>query len=90
MTLQDAIYNWLSIRRVAEARPNDYSAQDTYQFFEEILVKDHKIEDLNVQEDEQLYHVYYVKENEKGHYQFPIELVDALLQSIESEPKYNQ
>ncbi|RBW69412.1 hypothetical protein [Bacillus taeanensis] len=90
MTLQDTIYNWLSIKRVAEERPNDVSAQDTYQFFEEILVKDHGIEELNVQEDEHLYHVYYVKGKKQGHYQFPTELVDALLQSIESEPKYNQ
>ena len=37
MKLTDALFNWLQIRIVGDARPRDRSARDTVQFFEQIL-----------------------------------------------------
>ncbi|WP_078554935.1 hypothetical protein [Bacillus alkalicellulosilyticus] len=91
MNLQDAIYNWLSIKVVSEARPEDQAAKDTYLFFDEMLKEDHHIEKLQISIESPWYIVTYVTTNgEKDTKNYPIELIDALLLSIESEPKYNQ
>ncbi|UOE92984.1 hypothetical protein [Alkalihalobacillus sp. LMS39] len=89
MNLQDAIYNWLSIKMVSDARPNDNAALDTYMFFDEILKQDHKIEKLEIKKEGAWYIVDYWIEQKKDTKQYPIDLIDALLLSIESEPKYN-
>ncbi|SFJ05522.1 hypothetical protein [Thermoflavimicrobium dichotomicum] len=41
MQLKDALFNWLQIQIVWDARPSDRSARDTVLFFEEILREDH-------------------------------------------------
>ncbi|HET7580968.1 MAG TPA: hypothetical protein VFK33_16935 [Bacillales bacterium] len=89
MQLQDALYNWLSIKKVAEARPDDKAAEDTYAFFSEILEEDHHIEKTEVIKEKTFYTVYYWVDGEKADKQFPVALIDALLQSIEAEPRYN-
>lgn len=90
MNLQDAMYNWLSIKKVADERESDDAAQDTRSFFEEILREDHGVSTLNVEMEEPYYVIHFVKENEHKNMKFPIELIDALLTSIQNEPKYNQ
>jgi hypothetical protein len=89
MNLQDTFYNWLSIKQVKDARPDDNAAQDTYQFFDEILTEDHNIEKKEVQKEGYMYVIQYWVDGVEKEQQFPIDLIDALLQSIESEPKYN-
>lgn len=88
MNLQDAIYNWLSIKVVCEERPNDNAAKETYEFFNEVLEEDHKINKIEVKEEGPWYIVDYVQNGEAGTKQYPKELVDALLVSIQTEPKY--
>lgn len=89
MQLQDALYNWLSIKKVAEARPDDKAAEDTCAFFTEILEEDHHIEKTEVIKGETFYTVRYWVDGEEAAKQFPVALIDALLQSIEAEPRYN-
>ncbi|WP_209125828.1 hypothetical protein [Alkalihalobacillus sp. BA299] len=89
MNLQDAIYNWLSIKVVREARPDDQAAIDTYDFFTTILTEDHQLEQIDVEVVAPMYIVHYVKEGQKEQKQFPIELIEALLEQIQSEPKFN-
>ncbi|MDE5413118.1 hypothetical protein [Alkalihalobacterium chitinilyticum] len=89
MNLQDALYNWLSIKVVHEARPDDQAALDTYEFFSTILTEDHKLEQIVVEVVDPMYIVRYVKDGNDEQKQFPIELIEALLVQIESEPKYN-
>ncbi|WP_270181734.1 hypothetical protein [Alkalihalobacillus sp. CinArs1] len=90
MNLQDAMYNWLSIKKVADERESDHAAQDTRAFFEEILIEDHGVSELDIEIEEPYYIVHFVKENDNRNMRFPIELIDALLRSIQNEPKYNQ
>lgn len=89
MQLQDALYNWLSIKKVAEARSEDTAAQETYDFFEEVLAEDHGIEKTEITDDGLMYYIHYWIDGEEHKKRFPIELIDALLYSIENEPKYN-
>jgi hypothetical protein len=89
MTLDDAIFNWLQIRHVAEKRPDDTAAKETYQFFSEILQDDFKLKDVEDEQKEGMYVIYFTHENEKKEKRFPIEFVHQLLQEIENEPKYN-
>ncbi|HEX7066219.1 MAG TPA: hypothetical protein VF199_14220 [Bacillales bacterium] len=89
MQLQDALYNWLSIKKVAEKRPDDRAAQDTYAFFEEILEEDHHVSESKVRRENEMYVIHYWIDGEEHTKQFPVELIDALLHSIEAEPRYN-
>lgn len=90
MNLQDAIYNWLSIKQVSDARPEDEAAKDTYLFFAEILRDDHHVEKEEILKDDVWYTVHVWVDGEKKKFQYPVELIDALLVSIKAEPKYNQ
>lgn len=90
MKLQEALYNWLTIRMVAEARPEDQAAQETCEFFLEILQEDHHLENLVVSSEDNHYNVHFVKDGCEQNKQFPKPLIDSLLKSIQSEPKYHR
>ena len=89
-SLQDAIYNWLTIKVVVDARPNDTAAQETYELFNNMLLNDHKLSNIIVKKDDIMYEVFYVKDGESKKARFPIELIDIMHDQIEKEPeKYN-
>lgn len=91
MKLFDALFNWLQIKVVADARPDDKAAVDTRDFFEEILREDHKVTSLAVNQDDTMYRIRYQVEDGSAKTQmFDRESVEQLLEAIESEPKYNQ
>ncbi|TKD71801.1 hypothetical protein [Pseudalkalibacillus hwajinpoensis] len=90
MNLQDAMYNWLSIKVVADERKTDQAAQDTSSFFEEILTEDHGVTNIAIEVTPDYYVVTYRQNDQEESKKFPIELIDALLLSIQNEPKYNQ
>lgn len=90
MTLDDAVFNWLQIKYVAEERPEDQAAQETYQFFSEILKEDHKLKNIQVKEEEGTYLIQFIHEDKEREKRFPVEFVHQLLVDIESEPKSNQ
>jgi hypothetical protein len=89
LTLDDAIFNWLQIKYVAEQRKDDGAAQDTMQFFEEMLEEDFKLEGIKVVTDEGMYVVNFVHEGKEREKRHPVEFVRQLFLDIESEPKYN-
>jgi hypothetical protein len=88
--LQDALFNWLQIQVVADARPDDRSAQDTAAFFHQILTEDHRIEQLVYRKEGEEYFLSYTLEGETKSQRYDAEAVESLLLAIESEPKYNQ
>ncbi|SEF50922.1 hypothetical protein [Paenibacillus sp. UNC499MF] len=91
MTLQDALFNWLQIRIVAEARPLDEAARKTADFFEEILREDHGVSEFEKTEaDEFRLRIDYVREGEKQSAFFDREHARRLLADIDSNPKYNE
>ncbi|WP_078381039.1 hypothetical protein [Sutcliffiella halmapala] len=89
-SLQDTLYNWLTIKVVAEARSDDKSAQDTLQLFSSILIDDHKLTDVEVTKEEPMYYVSYIKDGEAHKVRFPIELIDVMIEQINNEPEKYQ
>ncbi|USG67519.1 hypothetical protein NDK47_09695 [Brevibacillus ruminantium] len=90
MKREDALANWLQIKLVAEARPEDRSAADTASFFEEILREDHKASELSYHAEEHCYVVTALFDDERSERRFDREEAETLLRAIESEPRYNQ
>ena len=90
MQLNDALFNWLQIELVREARPSDRSAKETVLFFEELLREDHQVASITKKLVEDQYHVEYVIADEPKTVAFPCKLAQKLLQDILEEPRYNQ
>jgi hypothetical protein len=86
-SLQDALYNWLTIKVVADVRTDDESAQDTAKLFYEILTEDHGVKNLQVEKDDQMYIVHYSISDEQKTSRFPVELIDVMLDQMEAEPE---
>ncbi|GIQ67987.1 hypothetical protein DUZ99_05240 [Xylanibacillus composti] len=92
MKLQDALFNWLQMKIVAAARPDDWAAGETLAFFEEILHEDHELDELDMKAaDEETIEVNYRdKAGSMQTMRFPREMAEKLLTDIQAEPKYNQ
>lgn len=90
MTLKDALFNWLQIKVVWDARPQDRSAEETARFFHTMLEEDHDVKEIEVQLQEQAYHLRYRQSGNTHEIRFDRDHVEQLLTSIEAEPKYNQ
>jgi len=90
MTLQDTLFNWLQIKIVSDARPEDNSAKETLDFFALILTEDHKLEYFNISDiDDSSIYVQYVSAGIITNQKFDRERSEQLLKDIEENPKYN-
>lgn len=90
MRLEDAIFNWLQMKVVVDARQDDGAASETLAFFDTILQEDHKLESYTITEpDEFTYVVNYVQDGQNFTLKFDREAACKLLEDINSNPKYN-
>src|SRR5690606_5473288 len=89
MKLTDALFNWLQIRIVGDARPRDRSARDTVQFFEQILREDHQVKELRLESDDSVYRVHYLQGEEWKSRVFDRDSAEQLLGDSEPEPRSN-
>lgn len=90
MKLADALFNWLQIRVVADARPEDQSAQETVHFFRQILREDHHVEKIEYQKDDAMYTLQYEHEGKTLTQRYPIEAVEQLLAWVIQESERNR
>ncbi len=90
MQLRDALFYWLQMKVVWEARPKDHSAKETAQFFAKILREDHHVSDMEVKLEENAYKVRFFVKGEPDELRFDRQQVEQLLQAIESDPRYGQ
>lgn len=91
MRFEDALFNWLQIKVVADGRPDDGAAKETESFFRSILSEDHGLESFAVAGvDDTMYRVVYVKDGKKKTQLFDKEAVEQLLVDINGNPKYNE
>jgi hypothetical protein len=91
VTLQDALFNWLQMALVSEARPEDHAAQETRGFFEQILREDHGLTHFHIEHiDETMLHVHYELDGASKKQMFDRESAEKLLEDIRSNPKYNE
>lgn len=90
MKRDDALFNWLQIQVVADARPDDQSAQETAAFFLQMLQEDHALGELAYRLEGGWY-VLTAKQDgtEPLERKYPAEMVESLLVAIENEPKFN-
>jgi hypothetical protein len=86
-TLKDALYNWLTIKVVLNARPDDTAARETTELFEEILLSQYEVIDLEISKDDKMYHVSYKQAGEAKKDRFPIILANITLDQINENPE---
>lgn len=86
MRLDDALFNWLQIKVVADKRPDDRSAQETERFFHEILVDDHDVSGLSYTSDGEMYRLVYTLDGNRLERRYDKEQVESLLRAIEGDP----
>ncbi|WP_282941501.1 hypothetical protein [Paenibacillus sp. RC67] len=90
MKLEDALFNWLQMKIVSEARPEDKAAEETRLFFEEILREDHAVTELATSDEDLRIHITYDVNGSSNKLYFDKDYAEQLLQDINSNPKYNQ
>ncbi|WML49391.1 hypothetical protein RCG23_05025 [Neobacillus sp. PS3-34] len=86
-SLQDALYNWLTIKAVVDARPEDTAARETEELFAEILDEQHGVSGIVISKDENMYHVSFDQKGESKTSRFPTDLIEVLLNQINEEPE---
>ena len=89
MDLQNALFNWLQIKIVADGRPDDLAAADTADFFAQILREDHSLDHIEYELNEDLIIVHYARGGEDNSQRFDRSYAEKLLRDIELEPRYN-
>jgi hypothetical protein len=60
MRLTDALFYWLQLKLLADARPDDAAARDSLSFFAQILSEDHRLASFDVvgEENGRIYVAY--------------------------------
>ncbi len=58
-SVQDALYNWLTIKVVSDARPDDTAAKETTELFEAMLTEEHHVSNIEITKDETMYYMTY-------------------------------
>ncbi|KZZ82997.1 MULTISPECIES: hypothetical protein [Bacillaceae] len=86
-SLQDALYNWLTIKVVALDRPDDQSALETAALFENVLQEDHGIEQLTFHTEDEMYWISCLQHGEEYRTRFPQELIDVMKDQMRREPE---
>jgi hypothetical protein len=90
MKLEDALFNWLQIHLVAEARPEDQAAKETVRFFEQILKEDHGLSEYVIGAfDDTMIHIRYTVNGKTKMQMYGREQAEQLLADIDSNPKYH-
>ncbi|MEK3989418.1 MULTISPECIES: hypothetical protein [Robertmurraya] len=86
-SLQDTLYNWLTIKVVVDERPDDSAAVDTEKMFYDMLVEDQGIQNIEVTTDAVMYYVHYDLDGERKSNRFPRELIEVMLNQINESPE---
>jgi hypothetical protein len=85
-SVQDTLYNWLTIKVVCDARPDDTAAQDTLNLFEDMIAELH-LSNIEVTKDDVMYYVSYQQGEETKKTRYPQELIEVMLNQINQEPE---
>lgn len=86
-SFQDVLYNWLTIKVVCDARPDDTAAQETRAHFEEVLASEYHVSNIEITTDDVMYYVSCQKGEEQKKTRFPRELIEVMLNQINLEPE---
>ncbi|MDP4161651.1 MAG: hypothetical protein Q8898_00980 [Bacillota bacterium] len=87
MSLQDALYNWLTIKVVLDVRQDDVAAVETETMFYEILREQHGVSHIEVSKDDDMYYISFDQNGERKTTRFPCDLIEVMLNQINEEPE---
>lgn len=84
MRLLDALFYWVQMKLVAEARPEDVAARETVGFFAQILSEDHEVTayEISSADEGKFYVTYTVKGEEPRTVWFDREAAELLLNDM--------
>jgi hypothetical protein len=86
-SVQDALYNWLTIKVIYEARPSDEAAKETYELFDGILKNDHGVSNVEIEVMEDFYLVKFSQNEKERSTRFPVEMIDCFIDQIKMNPE---
>ncbi len=91
MKLEDALFNWLQIRLVSDARADDGAARETLAFFTEILREDHHLTQFEIANtDAAFITIRYEADGKTKTQMFDRASAEQLLGDINANPKFNE
>jgi len=86
-SLQDTLYNWLTIKIVKDARPDDTAAVETEKMFRDMIFEEHGLTDIEIEKDEVMYYILYNENGERKKVRYPRDLIEIMLDQINKEPE---
>ena len=87
-SVQDAIYNWLTIKVVIDHRPEDTAAKETVLWFENTLQEKFGISDYHYKKSGGWYIVTYKNEESVNEFRFPEDMIEVMLNQILQNPEH--
>jgi hypothetical protein len=85
-SLQDVIYNWLTIKLVVDSRPDDQAAAETEKFFWHMLQNEHHVNNVQYDKKDEMYVVICQQEGKLRNFRFPLELIECINEQIKNNP----
>ncbi|WP_338469955.1 hypothetical protein R4Z10_14200 [Niallia sp. XMNu-256] len=85
-SIQDSLYNWLTIKVVFDDRPEDIAASETEEMFRNLLQQEHGIANMIINHDEDFYYITYTHAEKDSQVRFPRELIEVMLNQINENP----
>jgi hypothetical protein len=81
LSLMDALFYWLQMKLVSEARPDDGAAVETISFFAQILSEDHGLASFEVSsmDEAKIYVAYKLKDGDGRTVWFDREAAEQML-----------
>lgn len=87
-SIQDAIYNWLTIKVVKDHRPEDTAANETVVWFEHTLQEKFNLTEYHYRKSDGWYIVSYKVEGAMNEFRFPEDMVEVMLNQILQNPEH--
>ena|GEM_PF-4936605 len=82
MKLEEAIINWLSVKKLLAVAPDDQAALETETLFQDILRKDFGVDSLMVKEHPPMIRVNAVALGKEYSFEYRIERIQYLLNQL--------
>lgn len=87
MRLTDALFYWLQLRLLADARPGDTAAKESLDWFARVLAEDHGLTSFEItsMDDDKIHMTYTVREEAPRTVWFDREAAEQLMRDLNPE-----
>lgn len=87
-SVQDTIFNWLTIKVVVDHRPEDTAANETVLWFEHTLQEKFGLTEYSYKKCDEWYTVSYKVGGTVKEFRFPEDMVEVMLNQILQNPEH--